>query len=111
GASDLMRGITERGNWAMNHIEIEDLQIIDRYVMGKLPAAEAEQFEKHYLSCPECLDQLDVAEAMQRGFKRAAGEDVARVATARQLAFVAWLARLGRSRQLAVLAMAVLVVA
>jgi hypothetical protein len=98
----------------MNHADIEEQEIVDRYVMGKLPAAEAERFEQHYLSCPECLDQLDLAESMQRGFKRAAGEDVARlaaVAAARQLALVAWLSRLRRSRQMAVLAMAVFVVA
>jgi hypothetical protein len=47
---------------------------------------------------------------MQRGFKRAAGEDVARLAATRQLALLAWLSRLGRSRQMAVLAMAVLVI-
>ena len=48
---------------------------------------------------------------MERGFKRAAGQDAARAAATRQLAVLAWLSRLGRSRQLAALAMAVLVVA
>jgi hypothetical protein len=94
----------------LDHTYIEEQQIVDRYVTGKLPAEEAERFEEHYLGCPECLDRLDLAESMQRGFKRAAGEDAARAAAARQLAFVAWLARLPRSRQMAVLAMAVLVV-
>ena len=55
-------------------------------------------------------DKLDLAESMNRGFKRAAGQDAVRVAAVvRQLAVVAWLARLGRSRQAAVLAMALLV--
>src|SRR5262245_64967773 len=79
--------------------------------MGKLSAEEAERFEEHYLSCPECLDRLELAESMQRGFKRAAGEDAARLAAARQLAVVAWLSRLPRSRQMAVLAMALIIVA
>jgi hypothetical protein len=95
----------------MNHTYIEEQDLVDRYVMGKLSPAEAERFEEHYLSCPECLDRLDLAESMQRGFKRAAGEDATRLAAARQLALVAWLSRLGRSRQLAVLAMAVFVIA
>jgi Putative zinc-finger len=95
----------------MDHTYIEEQQIVDRYVMGKLPPEEAGRFEEHFLSCPECLDRLDLAESMQRGFKRAAGQDVARLAVARQLALVAWLSRLGRSRQMAVLAMALLVVA
>lgn len=95
----------------MDHTDIEEQQIAERYVMGTLPAAEAERFEEHYLSCPECLERLDLAESMQRGFKRAAGQDAARLAGARQLAFVAWLARLGRSRQMGVLAMALFVLA
>jgi hypothetical protein len=95
----------------MDHTDVEEQNVFDRYVMGKLSAAEAERFEEHYLSCPECLDRLELAESMQRGFKRAAGQDAARMATARQLTLVAWLSRLGRSRQLAVLAMAVFVLA
>jgi hypothetical protein len=93
----------------MDHADVEEQQIVDRYVRGTLPAEEAARFEEHYLSCPECLDRLDLAESMKRGFQRAAGQDAARVAAARQLAVVAWLARLGRSRQAAVLAMALLV--
>src|SRR5262245_56580684 len=95
----------------MDHSYIEEQHVADRYVMGTLPADEAERFEEHYLSCAECLDRLELAESMQRGFKRAAGEDAARLATARQLALVGWLSRLGRSRQMAVLAMAVFIVA
>ncbi len=95
----------------MDHTYIEEQDLVDRYVMGQLPAAEAERFEKHYLSCPECLDRLDLAESMQRGFKRAAGQDVARLAATRQLALVAWLSRLGRSRQMAALLMTLFVAA
>jgi len=95
----------------MNHAEIEDLQIADRYLMGKLPPEEAVRFEEHYLYCQECLDRLEVAESIERGFKRAAGQDAARFAASRQIALLAWLARLGRSPRMAALAMAVLVVA
>jgi hypothetical protein len=95
----------------MNHTEIEERQIAELYLMGKLPPEEAAGFEEHYLSCQECLDRLGTAESMERGFKRAAGQDAARVAATRQIAVLAWLSRLGRSRQMAALAMAVLVVA
>jgi hypothetical protein len=95
----------------MDHTYIEEHQIADRYVQGTLPAAEMELFEDHYLSCPECLDRLELAESLQRGFKRMAGQEAATLAAARQLALVAWLARLGRSRQMAVLVMALLVLA
>lgn len=95
----------------MDHTEIEDRQIAELYLRGKLSPDEAAGFEEHYLHCQECLDRLETAEAMDRSFKRAAGQDAARVAATRQLAVLAWLSRLGRSRQLAALAMAVLVVA
>ena len=95
----------------MNHTEIEEHQIVDLYLMGQLPAEEAARFEEHYLSCPECLDRLEDAESLQRGFKRAAGQDAARLATTRQLALLAWLTRLGRSRQVAFLLLALFAVA
>ncbi len=87
----------------MDHTYVEEHQIADRYVMGTLPVEEAERFENHYLSCPECLDRLELAESVQRGFRRMAGQDAANLAAAHQLAVVAWLARLGRMRQLLVL--------
>lgn len=96
---------------AMNHAEIEELEIADRYLRGKLPPEDAARFEEHYLYCQECLDRLELGESMERGFKRAAGQDAARVAASRQVALLAWLARLGRSPRMAALAMAVLVVA
>lgn len=95
----------------MDHAYIEEQQIADRYVMGTLPAAEAERFEDHYLSCPECLDRLDLAESMQQGFRRMAGQDAAKLSAVRQLAVITWLARLGRQRQTAVLLSALLVLA
>jgi anti-sigma factor RsiW len=93
----------------MDHADIDEHHVIDRYVRGTLPAEEAARFEEHYLSCQDCLDRLDLAESMKRGFQRAAGQDAARVTAAHQLALVAWLTRLGRSRQATVLAMMLLV--
>src|SRR5436190_11239197 len=99
----------------MDHTLIEEQRIAERYVTGKLPPDEAERFEEHFLSCQECLDRLDLAESMDRGFKRAASQDAVQLATqitaARQLAVIAWLSRLGRSRQTAALVMTVLLVA
>ncbi len=95
----------------MNHTYIEENQVVDRYVMGTLPAEEADDFEDHYLSCQECLDRLDLAESEERGFKRMARQEVEKVSAVRQLALVAWLARLSRSRQMAALLMVLFVVA
>jgi hypothetical protein len=95
----------------MNHDYIDEHQIADRYVMGTLSEEEAEQFEDHSFTCPECLDRIEVARSMRRGFQRVAREDAALLSSTRQLALVAWLARLGRSRQIGVLFLALLVVA
>ncbi len=93
----------------MDHTYIEEHQIADRYVQGTLPEDEAERFENHYLSCPACLDSLDLAESVQRGFRRAATQDAERLAATRQLALLAWLARLSRRSQAGILLSALLV--
>jgi hypothetical protein len=97
----------------MNHADVEELEVVDRYLRGRLAEEEAVQFEQHYLSCPACLDHLEAAEGLERGLKRAVAQDATRavqVAAARQLAVVAWLTRLGRSRQAALLATGLLLV-
>jgi hypothetical protein len=38
------------------HIEQEEM--IERYLAGKLAQAEAEAFEQHYLGCQRCFDEL-----------------------------------------------------
>jgi hypothetical protein len=90
----------------MDHTYIEEHHVADRYVQGTLPADEADRFENHYLSCPECLDRLDLAESLQRGFRRAATQ----AAVAHHLAILAWLSRLSRRGQAGTLLSAFLVV-
>ena len=44
----------------MTHSQIEQQDIIDRYLVRKLsPDVEAE-FEDHYVACPECVDKLQL---------------------------------------------------
>src|SRR5882757_5994302 len=45
----------------MKHDYIIESNVIDRYVLGKLPPDQVEEFEVHYLDCPECIDQLNVS--------------------------------------------------
>ena len=54
----------------MNHDYIEAHQIIDRFLMGKLSLEEAEVFQDHTMTCQRCLDDLAMAERMQRGVVR-----------------------------------------
>ncbi|MFL6194009.1 MAG: hypothetical protein ACJ75H_07550 [Thermoanaerobaculia bacterium] len=81
----------------MDHDYIDRNHVVDRYLMGRLSAEEADTFEEHYLSCQECLDRIDQAEALQRGLKRAVAEDAVRMAVARRAGL---LSRLARSRGL-----------
>jgi hypothetical protein len=43
----------------MTHAEIEDQEIIDRYLLRKLPGEVQERFEQHFLACVECLEKLE----------------------------------------------------
>jgi hypothetical protein len=38
----------------MDHRQAIDTQAVERYLLGELPAGEAEDFERHYFECPEC---------------------------------------------------------
>lgn len=66
----------------MDHAYIEENQVIDRYLMRRLPEEENALFEDHSMSCSDCLDRLKMAERMHRGLKlafeeRAAGDPAA----------------------------------
>lgn len=63
----------------MNHQTIEDEHVVQRYLLGKLPEEEKERFEEHYLDCPQCLDRLEEAEALHRGLRAVAAQDIASV--------------------------------
>lgn len=77
----------------MDHTKIEEEQVAERYVMGRLSVEEAERFEEHYLTCNPCLDRLQLAERFHHALRGMAAEDTAR---ATGLGFLAFLARLAR---------------
>ncbi len=84
----------------MDHAYIEDNQIVDRYLMGRLSEEEAERFADHSIGCPQCLDSLALGERMQRGMRRVVVEGAFRAAV------WTWWARAGAARR-AVLAVAI----
>jgi hypothetical protein len=53
----------------MDRQHIRDEHVIERYLNGKLSAAEEQAFEEAYLADPELLAELELAERMQQGFK------------------------------------------
>lgn len=42
----------------MDHKNIEDEEIVERYVLGKLSPEEEKEFEEHYFSCDNCFKEV-----------------------------------------------------
>lgn len=53
----------------MNHDYIKEFNLIDQYVLGKLAADEAEEFEDHFIDCPECVEQLNITRSFIEDLK------------------------------------------
>lgn len=81
----------------MDHAYIEDHSLVERYHQGLLPPDEEARFEEHFVGCPQCTEQLELARGFQKGIKAAVAEDVARAVV--QAGLFAWLARRGRLAQ------------
>lgn len=89
----------------MDHTYIDDHQIPERYLMGRLSPEEREAFEEHTMVCAECLERLELAAGLRSGLQQTAA--VAAVRTG----VLAALARLGRSRRMALAFTVLLLVA
>lgn len=93
----------------MDHDYIAEGGLVERYHQGSLPPDEEARFEEHFLGCPECTEQVELARGFQRGLKAMVTEDVARAAVV-QAGLFAWLARRGRLAQWGLALAALLVV-
>jgi anti-sigma factor RsiW len=58
----------------MEHSFIEEHNQIDSYVRGTMPVAERTAFEEHFLDCPDCLQQLEVARSLREAIRIAIAE-------------------------------------
>jgi hypothetical protein len=75
----------------MDHEQIAEHNVVERYVLGRLTAEEEERFEEHLLECPECRLQIEREEDFQDSLHTVAAEEAARAATRAGLIF--WLGR------------------
>ena len=50
----------------MNHSDIEEHHVVERYVAGKLAPREVARFEEHYLDCAACCDAVEDATRLHR---------------------------------------------
>jgi len=55
----------------MMHQQIEDEEIIERYVRNQLAPEERKAFEEHYFTCEECFAKLEVTERFVAGVRDA----------------------------------------
>src|SRR4051794_36613916 len=92
----------------MDHTTIEENGLIELYFQGLLPPEEEARFEEHFVGCPQCTEQLELARGFQRGVKSMVAEDAARVVLM-QAGLFAWLARRGRLAQWGLALAAVLI--
>jgi len=56
----------------MMHPQIEDEEIIERYVRNQLPEDERKAFEEHFFGCDDCFDRLQATEGFVAGVRDAA---------------------------------------
>jgi Putative zinc-finger len=77
----------------MDHSFIEEHNHIFRYVRGTMSVAERSAFEEHFLDCPDCLEQLEVARSMREAIRLAAAELAPSTAAAGGASGISWLQR------------------
>ena len=53
----------------MDHKYIDELDLVDRYLMGRLAAEETARFEEHFVDCLQCVDRLKTTKALMAGLR------------------------------------------
>ena len=78
----------------MDHSYIEEVAIVDHYLLGQLTPEESARFEEHFMDCPACLDNLTVKKGFINGLRLMASQEAAApprwgrwVADIREMAF------------------------
>jgi hypothetical protein len=76
----------------MLHSQIENEEIVDRYVRNQLAPAERQAFEEHFLGCDDCFEKLQTAERFAAGMRDAAARGLLEIsAQAPAMARASWL--------------------
>src|SRR5215813_11948970 len=83
----------------MDHPFIDEHNIADLYLLGKLADEERNRFEEHFIDCPECLERLETTDSFLDGLKHLAIEEAVRPHAYVQAGILAWAARLSRRRR------------
>ncbi|HVG18670.1 MAG TPA: hypothetical protein VNI02_06425 [Blastocatellia bacterium] len=73
----------------MDHKQIEQFDLINRYLMGKLLAEESASFEEHFVDCQQCIAQLQTTSSFVRDLRMAASEQASQLGS-RQPRITLW---------------------
>jgi hypothetical protein len=95
----------------MEHSYIEDHNIADRYLLGKLSAEERMRFEEHCENCQECFKRLETVDGLRRGLRIVAGEEAWRSRAHVMTGLLSHVARLSSASQAILLAVIILLTA
>src|SRR5262249_48238648 len=90
----------------VDHHNIQEHNIAERYLFGKLTVSERAEFEEHFVDCTECIHLLEMTEGFRMGLRKVAAEQSTGYAL---VGFLGWLARLSTIRRAALLMTVLLV--
>lgn len=68
--------------YTMDHQYITDNNLIERYVLGRLPVAEQLRFEEHFAECSECVAELELADDFSTALRAVVADDARRALSA-----------------------------
>jgi hypothetical protein len=94
----------------MEHSYVEEHNIADCYLLGKLSAEERLRFEEHCENCLQCSDQLEDIDGLRTGLRIVAGEEVWRQRAHVKNGAFARIVQLSRANQMALLVGAILLI-
>jgi hypothetical protein len=94
----------------MEHSYVEEQNIADCYLLGKLSAEERLRFEEHCEICMQCSEQLEAIDGLRTGLRIVAGEEVWRPRAHVKNGVFARIVRLNRANQTALLVGAILLI-
>jgi hypothetical protein len=60
----------------MDHSYVEEHDLAESYLAGRLSESERDEFEAHYFDCETCLERLETAEGFREGMLQVAAEDL-----------------------------------
>jgi hypothetical protein len=58
----------------MDHKYINEFDLVERYLTGRLAAEETAQFEEHFVDCLQCVDRLKTTKAFMEGLRLVASD-------------------------------------